>query len=365
MDFRAERKAAFRATVAFRLGPGIGEALGWNARTTLPTLASVEPVRLHAARLRAEVSEWLYDESRPVALEECEGRWRPAVRALAASPLDVPSVAESVAAFNAHIRPMERGSRTRGKYKTHRLTVLTWAIWKGILPELLPMSDDLVRAFVWDALAFETTLPVLKHSLGAIKAWHQRLQLRVPLDAAGDFRRFTYSLSRFQGMQRRIVFPIHARAVRSLLRFQLEPHPPCPGVAGGCAICRSFLHRWRDCLCAAVTTVVCGRCAETAALQVCDRWENYDGLAGYRRFEGGSLINIKVRKNDQIREGHRPRIGVSKDPSLDINDQLTAFFREAGLVQRKGCTKRSEPQAPCLVCPRCSQGPSGAAKRST
>ena len=61
--------------------------------------------------------------------------------------------------------------------------------------------------------------------MGAIQAWHQRLQLRVPLDAAGDFRRFTYSLSRFQGQQRRIIFPIHA--VRSLLRllFQLEPHP--------------------------------------------------------------------------------------------------------------------------------------------
>ena len=66
---------------------------------------------------------------------------------------------------------------------------------------------------------------------------------------------------------------------------------------------------------------------------------------------GGSLINFKVCKNDQIRECHRPRIGVPKDSSLDINDQLTAFFREAGLTRRKGCTKRSEPQAPCLVYP--------------
>jgi len=47
---------------------------------------------------------------------------------------------------------------------------------------------------------------------------------------------------------------------------------------------------------------------------------------------GGSLINFKVCKNDQIRECHRPRIGVPKDSSLDINDQLTDFFREAGLT---------------------------------
>jgi hypothetical protein len=39
-----------------------------------------------------------------------------------------------------------------------------------------------------------------------------------------------------------------------------------------------------------------------------------------------------VCKNDQIRECHRPRIGVPKDSSLDINDQLTDFFREAGLT---------------------------------
>ena len=69
---------------------------------------------------------------------------------------------------------MERAAQTCGKYKTHRLSVLTWAVWKGTLPQLLPMSDYLVRAFVWDALAFETTLPVLKHCLGAIKAWLRR-----------------------------------------------------------------------------------------------------------------------------------------------------------------------------------------------
>ncbi len=49
---------------------------------------------------------------------------------------------------------------------------------------------------------------------------------------------------------------------------------------------------------------------------------------------GGSLINFKVRKNDQIRECHRPRIGVPKDSSLDINDQLTdSSVRQASPAQ--------------------------------
>ena len=95
-------------------------------------------------------------------------------------------------------------------------------------------------------------------------------------------------------------------------------------------------------------------------MPVCDRWLNCDGLAGYRKFEGGSLINIKVRKNDQIREGHRPRIGVSADPELDINDQLTAFWREAGLARHRSCTKR---RAPSVL--RCFHAPSGKAPCST
>ena len=50
--------------------------------------------------------------------------------------------------------PMERPRRTRQKYATQRLTVLTWAVWKGMLKDLLPMSPDALRAFFWDALAF-------------------------------------------------------------------------------------------------------------------------------------------------------------------------------------------------------------------
>ena len=198
----------------------------------MPTIASDEPVRQLADRMGADVAAWLYDESSAVLFEMCEGRRKPAVRALAAGPCDAPSVSESVAAFNAKIRPMERAARMRGKYKSQRLSVLAWAVWKGILPQLLPMSDDLVRTLVLDAPAFETTLPLLKHCLNAVKAWHQRLRLRVPPDAAGDYRRFAHSLGRFQ---RRIIFPIHARAVRALLRLRLRAHPPCRGTAGGCA----------------------------------------------------------------------------------------------------------------------------------
>ena len=81
-------------------------------------------------------------------------------------------------------------------------------------------------------------------------------------------------------------------------------------------------------------------------------WLKYDRLAGYLKFEGGALINtdIKVRKNDKIREGHRLHI-VLEGPKLDIDDQLTAFWRAAVLCPHKGYTKCAEPQLQCPVCP--------------
>ena len=84
-----------------------------------------------------------------------------------------------------------------------------------------------------------------------IKAWHQLMQLRVPLDCAGDNRHFTHMLGRFQGRQRRLISPIYAQTVRSLLHFKLPAHPPCRGTSGGCSGCCTFLH------CAALTNVVC------------------------------------------------------------------------------------------------------------
>ena len=42
-------------------------------------------------------------------------------------------------------------------------------------------------------------------------------------------------------------------------------------------------------------SLVCWRRAETAGLH--DHWLNYDGLAGYRKFEGWSLIGGPVARH--------------------------------------------------------------------
>lgn len=345
------RTEAFRATVLVRLGSGGGSAVTWNTRTHLPSFLTFAPVRHAAAAQGLRIERWLYVDAEETALEACQANWRPAVRQLASDPRSVPSVADSIAAFNRHVRPMERAHRTRSKYLTYRRTVLTWAVWKGVLPDLLPMSDDLLRAFLWDALAFEASLPVLRQAINAILAWHERLLLEPPLSGKRAYKRLVHSLSRFQGVPRRLIFPIYAGAVKRLLT-QLPPaHPACRGVRGGCRVCASFLTTRRNCLAGATSTIICSRCAEVADLQVCDLWQRFDEQAGHERFKGGAAVNVKVRKNDQFRQGHQPRIGVPRRPEHDVIQQLLSFQRDAGLAVHPACTKRQHPERRCPLCP--------------
>ena len=151
----------------------------------------------------------------------------------------MPTMEESLAAFVRHVMTMERARRTRRKYATHRMTVLTWAVWKGVLKDLLPMSTDALRAFIWDALAFESTISVLKHCVNAIKAWHRRPGMPAPADGPGDYRRLTISLAHFQGTPRRMIFPLHARAVRRLLLLPVSEHAACGGPRGDVACAES------------------------------------------------------------------------------------------------------------------------------
>jgi hypothetical protein len=357
----SDRAAAFRSTVVFRLGEA-GADPRWNCRTAIPTLASFAPIRALATRLGLHIEAWLFDDRAVGPLEACQGRWRPAIGALAFDPRaagGVPSVEASVAAFNQFVRPLERAQRTRSKYVTHRLSVLTWAIWKDCLAALLPMSDDLLRAYVWDCLAFEASLSVLKHALDAVKGWHRHLGLPPPMDGTGDYRRITTALARFQPVPRILKFPIHKDAVRRLLTLPFPEHPPCAGVRPPsprgrwtrCPVCWAFLHRWFDCLAAVTATLTCCRCLELGLLQTCDIWWQYDFLVGgWAEFRDCAAYNIKVRKNDQFRKGHNARVGVPKDKRFDLLAQTREAIRLLGTAPGPECDGRFDRGVPCRHC---------------
>ena len=366
MPAPSERTVAFRNTVVLNLGAGAVADVRWNTRTTVPTLSTFAPLRALAARRGWDIDAWFFDDGACTALEAAEGRWRPAIAALAFAPGVVSSIGASVAAFNAEVRPGERARSTRLKYLAHRLSILTWAVWKGCLPQLLPMSDDLLRAYIWDSLAFETSLSVLKHAVGAVKAWHQRLGMAAPMDGPGDFRRLTTSLARFQPCPRLLKFPIYAGAVQRLLLLPFPAHPPCSGVIPPkprgkwtrCEKCWVFLLCWFDCLTGATGTIICSRCKELGLMTVCDIWWRFDELAGFLQFAGGAAFNIGIRKNDQFRCGHQARVGVPKDPRLDLLAQLREALRllgtlgpHPGCVKSKAAGRAANHTVRCNVCP--------------
>ena len=168
----------------------------------------------------------------------------------------------SLLGFHRTIKVDGAGGTYEGKVQdspTLTESVLTLAVWKGFLPELLPRTDDLVQA------SYGTLLR------SRLFCWCPRLlgchQGLAPADAATrssgrrcDFRHFTHMLGRLQGRQRRLIFPIrvHARTVPALLHFKLSAHPQCLGTSGGCSVCCAFLH------CTALTNVVYWRWAEPA-----------------------------------------------------------------------------------------------------
>jgi hypothetical protein len=341
------RVDAFKSTVVFELGAGAGNAPRWRPQCTIPTLHSLQPFRDYARRRGLNIESWLYSDMPSRGL-----------RGPLASRGAIPRLRRTELSGSLGRRLRRRLQPPRappgaGPEDPHQIR--DPPLERPHLGHLEERSgqEDLLRAYIWDCLtAFEASLPVLSHCIAAIKAWHQRLAMRPPADGPGDYRRLTRSLARFQGVPRRLIFPIHADAVRLLLLLPVPPHPACSGArpasdgtSARCPTCWAFLLCWVDCLAGALTTVLCCRCEEGAMLQVCDVWLNYDWLAGYQQFVDGTAYNVKVRKNDQFRQGHQPRCGRPKDPRLDVTAQLLEMMRQLG------CTKRAEPGSPCPRCP--------------
>ena len=350
------------STVTYNLGPA-GAHMTWSRRTLIPTAANAAALQEFARRLGPDFQHWFIDDDTLLPLEACQGRWRPAVDALAFAVRPgggVPSIGESAGRFDTHIGPLGLARSTRSKYARVRRMVMTWAVWKGVFAQLLPMSDEFVRAFVWDSLAFAATFPVLKQALDAIKAWHRKLGMRIPLDGAGDYRRFSNQLKHFQPSHHPVKFPIHAEAVRRLLTLPLPPHPPCAGVKPPtprgrwvrCPTCWAYLIRWFCCLAGATGTLTACRCLELGLLKTCCIWWQYDFLVGgWARFKEGAAYNIQVRKNDQHRVGHQARVGVPKDKRYDLLAQTREAIRLLGTEPGPNCEARFDSKTPCRFCP--------------
>lgn len=324
-------RQSLRAEVALAVGPQVAPTLSWSS-CQLPTLKNVTPLRslLRTASLGAEI--FLADNSELTAFEASDGNWE---RVAADLPLiPHPSIQSLSAAFVSHVLPSSFGVGTRKKYWRCWRGILTWAVARGCLQRLLPMSKDILHAFFMDLVLLGCGYSTIKSYMDSIQSRHRAHALPTPLHGISSYSRLCRTFQRFQGRQPPYKYPIHRSLVAKVLAHA------APSLASR-----------RDCLAAALATICCLRPCEGARLQSCDIFFDYDVRSGLPGYEGTAAVNIMSRKNDQGRKGHHPRLGRSQSPFLDLVHQLRVYMHSSGLAPRKGCQKSLRPHAKCPVCP--------------
>ena len=236
-----------RVEILLQVGTDLAQTIRFSSRSIYPMLEDTSALRVVMERERLDVDRLLFDDSEETELERCRGSWRPAVSALTGGAGARPGLDEAASLFERHVLPMQRVAKTRGRYWSAWRAVCTSALSQGALAQILPMTQKAFHAFLWDALSFQCTLPVVKHYIHAIQARHRHFKLGSPLGPDGDYSRYLHCFSRFQGRQRRPLYPIHREIVVRLLRFLMPEHGGCRGARHGCRVCVVFLHDWRDC----------------------------------------------------------------------------------------------------------------------
>ena len=308
------------------------EPVGWR-QTTAPCLEDINVLRNTPLldSIPSGTKLILSNDSSPTVLEHADGQWRAALNRICHTHLC--PIQELAQGFATHVLPAQRASSTRTKNWRYWSTVVTWAIAHGALPLIMPMSQIVLMALTFEFLHLGCG-PHLLHAIwSAIATRHRVHHLPSPLHDALSLGRLMRTVGSLTGVPRQLKFPIQKSHIRAIL---LLP------IASLCLL--------RDVLITALSTICCLRTAETIQLQVCDVWFDLD-VARDIAYLGTLALNVRKRKQDQIRRGHHPRCGRSLDPRLDIVFRLQRFLTLANLHVLPGCTKRRMPAAICPVCP--------------
>ena len=299
----------------------------------MPTIANLPVLARSPLCVGIDPNALLKDISMPTALERGDGTWEDVVHALGGPRLNA-SVAELAAAFNEHVMPSGSGPGTRKNNWHYWSCVVTWAIVRKCLREILPMSHATLQALTWDLISFATSHSTIRSVWSAVQARHKLFGFLPPLHARNEFTAWSRAIGRVMGRPLSLKLPIHKSVVAWLLRWRPA------GVADNLARLMTSL-----------ATLACLRVSELAQLQVCDLWFDFLTAWGIPGCEGTCAVHISKRKNDAERKGHHPVLGRSVDPQLDIVFQLQFWMRCMGLAVHPKCAKRRRPAARCPLCP--------------
>jgi hypothetical protein len=293
--------------------------LQWR-RAKTPTLESLDSIR-HLVP-DADASALLDPPAGITALEleDC--------RAFPSNMID-PSVGVDSAAslFDELLAPSALHHRTRASYYAAWRSFVSFAYLHSALPQALPASQRLLKAFLWNLLQLGYKPGSITLHMCAILHRHRTFGKPFPVSGS-TFKNWTKAFARVLGNPRQDKLAINATILKAILRLP-----------------RATLKDLRDAALVALGTVCALRVREICELDVCDALFDRDS-------SGVLTIRIKVRKNDTGRGGLWPRCGTAANPAYDIPALLRAWLQRAGLHVHPACTKSSHPRSSCTACGR-------------
>jgi len=101
----------------------------------------------------------------------------------------------------------------------------------------------------------------------------------------------------------------------------------------------------QDVLATAVAALTACRPSDLVNVDVCDFLLSY-ALDP----PGTAALRIWGMKNDVLRKGHHPRIGIARDPRKDVIRRILEWCARHQLAPRPQCSKRVNQSAPCTAC---------------
>ena len=328
----AQYRQDFRGSVTLAMGPVLCQSARWTT-STVPTLANA-PVLLHPM-VQARCPNWraaLLDATEGSPLDTPHGHYEPILADLTrAIPATVDAMSQ---AFTDMIVPLGTARGTRLKAQRNWCSVLTWAVGRNTLDQILPMDARTLQAMLWDFTAMGASRSTLKSIVDSVIARHRDARLPSPVSGHMSYFRLTRCLGRLLGTQHPHKMGVTRDMIVALLRYRPKN-----------------LLEFRNKLVTCTITIGCMRPGEGAAATSCCLVFDSDFLKGLPQYKDCSTLTTLRRKNDQERKGHWMRFGKSIDPQLDINHQLGLFMDMAGTRPRTHCQAAALKGKKCLTCP--------------
>ena len=129
-------------------------------------------------------------------------------------------MASLAAAFDEHLAPAYRQPCTRAVYWRAWRLVITWAVARKAVQDILPMSLNTLKALTWDMICFAVPSSQIELLLKSFQARHRRFQLRQPLCEANIYSSWVKMLGYVRGRPLALKLPIQKTTVRWLLAWR-------------------------------------------------------------------------------------------------------------------------------------------------